>query len=80
MVFLNQGIAINSWIAIDGTCPVSCDVVGDEAQFELGTGEGWLNIHANEAALERLAQVFAEALRRWQEVPEGEEVNFTVKA
>lgn len=76
----SRGIEVSAWATVDGTCALSCDVVGEQAQFELGSGSGSLNLIVSECGLERLAQVASEALERLRAIPEGEDVCFTVTA
>jgi hypothetical protein len=74
-------IITNTWVAVevDDTCSLSCEVVGDQAQFQFGQGrDGSLNLVINESSLERLARLVNDALERWGEIPEGHEVSFTV--
>jgi hypothetical protein len=79
-VFTNQGIAVDSWVSVDGQCWLSCDVIGDQAQFDFGHSTGSLHLNVSEAALARLVQVATEALTRFQAIPDGEEVCFSVTA
>jgi hypothetical protein len=56
-----QGIAVSASVLMDGDCALSCDVIGDQAQFEFGTGTGSLSLIASEDGLERLAKVASDA-------------------
>lgn len=47
-VFTSQGIATDSWVLISGDCELSCEVVGDQAQFEFGHGTSSLHLNASE--------------------------------
>ena len=74
-------IITNTWVAVevDDTCALSCEVVGDQAQFQFGnSGDGSLSLAINESSLERLARLVNDALARWAEIPEGHQVSFTV--
>jgi hypothetical protein len=74
-------IITNTWVAVevDDTCSLSCEVVGDQAQFQFGHGgDGSLSLVINEGSLERLARLANEAVERWGAIPEGHEVSFTV--
>ena len=77
-MFTNQGIAVNAWVTVDGDCSLSCDVIGDQAQFEFGTSTGSLNLIASETGLARLATVANDALTRLRDMPPGQEVSLTV--
>jgi hypothetical protein len=77
-MFTSQGIGVDAWVTLDGTCSFSCDVVGEQAQFEFGSSAGSLNLLASECALEQLARVATEALQRLRAIPEGQEVCFSV--
>ncbi|MGH3436525.1 MAG: hypothetical protein ACRDRN_08655 [Sciscionella sp.] len=74
----HRGIALDSWAMVDGECPITCEVIGDQAQFLLGHSVGSLNLIASETGLAALVGVATEALRRWQAIPHGEKVLFTV--
>lgn len=76
----SQGIGVDSWVMMDGDCAVSCEVVGDQAQFMFGHGTGSLHLIATEDALATLVGVAAEALRGFRAVPVGGEVCFAVTA
>jgi hypothetical protein len=75
---VEKRISVNSWVTIGGDCPVVCDMVGDQAQFEFGTMTGSLNLVTDESGLVLLHRIADEALTRLRAIPEGEEVSFTV--
>lgn len=79
-MFTNQGIALDTYVQIDGSCTLSCEVIGDEAQFEFGHRTGALSLITNEDSLTKLANVATEALHRLRATQEDEEVSFTVVA
>ncbi len=57
-----QGIAMDAWIDVDGDCPMVGEVVGREAQIELGHSTGSLHLVLTERGLGNLADVLATAL------------------
>ena len=59
----NRGIATDSWAAIDGDCPVAGELVGDQAQLELGVSTASLHLVCTEAGLHNLVTVAAGLLR-----------------
>jgi hypothetical protein len=61
-MFTHQGIAIDAWAKIEGECPISYEVVGDEVQFELGGSSASLNLVASEKGLTTLVSASLEAL------------------
>lgn len=79
-VFTSQGIATDSWVLINGDCVLSCEVIGDQAQFEFGHGTSALHLNTSEEGLVKLVQVATEALHRLLAIPEGEEVCFSLTA
>ena len=79
-MFTSQGIATDSWVLINGDCALSCEVIGDQAQFEFGHGTSSLHLNASEEGLVKLVQVATEALNRLLAIPEGEEVCFSLTA
>lgn len=64
-MFTVSGICVDSWVRVEGPCDITCDVVGDEAQFRFGgersTG---LQMIVTEEVLENLVQKSADALHR----------------
>lgn len=79
-MFTHRGISVDSWVLMEDDCPLSCDMIGDQAQFTFGHASGSLHLVATEEALEKLVRVASEALDRLRAIPEGEEVCFTVTA
>jgi hypothetical protein len=61
-MFTHQGIAIDAWAKIEGECPISYEVVGDEVQFELGGSASALNLVATENGLAALVDASQRAL------------------
>jgi len=61
-MFTHHGIAVDAWARIEGDCVVKCDVVGDEAQFEIGHRTASLNLVATRAGLKSLMAASADAL------------------
>jgi hypothetical protein len=79
-MFADRGIGLDTWVTIDETCGLHCEVIGDQAQFEFGHLGQMHHLIANEAALALLAQVASQALARWQSAAENDRVSFTVTA
>jgi hypothetical protein len=79
-MFTHRGIAVDSWVMMEDECAVSCDMIGDQAQFTFGHGSGSLHVVATEEALAKLVRVATESLDRLRAIPDGEEVCFTVTA
>ncbi|WP_158880965.1 hypothetical protein [Amycolatopsis anabasis] len=61
-MFTYNGIAVDAWARIEGRCPISCEVIGNEAQFEIGTNVASLNLVITEDGLEKLLAAAAKAL------------------
>lgn len=57
-----MGIGLDTWATVDGDCPIECEVVSSEAQFELGHRTGSLHLVMTEDSLRRLAAVANHAL------------------
>jgi hypothetical protein len=66
-MFTHQGIAIDAWAKIEGECPISYEVVGDEVQFELGGSAASLNLVATEKGLTTLVSASLRALSTLRE-------------
>jgi len=64
-VFTVSGICVDSWVKVEGHCSITCDIVGDEAEFRFGgaysTG---LCMIVTEEGLEKLVHTSTDALRR----------------
>lgn len=58
-----EGISVDAWVIMDGECPLTCDVVADQAQLTLGRGAASLQIVASESGLNTLAEAATNALR-----------------
>ncbi|SNR48721.1 hypothetical protein SAMN06265360_10783 [Haloechinothrix alba] len=62
-MFSSHGIEVDSWVRIDGSCRITGEVVGDEAQLRLGgVRSSGLDMIADEAGLERLVARCSEVL------------------
>jgi hypothetical protein len=59
-----QGIAMDAWIDVDGDCPMSGEVVGSQAQIELGHSTGSLHLVLTERGLGNLVDVLTTALTK----------------
>jgi len=66
-MFTHQGIAIDAWARIEGECPISYEVVGDEVQFELGGSAAALNLVATEKGLTTFVSASLQALSTLRE-------------
>jgi hypothetical protein len=75
-VFTSQGIAMDSWVLMSGDCALSCEVIGDQAQFEFDHGTSSLHLNASEEGLAKLVQVATEALHKLLAVPGRRSVFF----
>ncbi|MGQ0839144.1 hypothetical protein [Actinokineospora sp.] len=64
-MFTHRGIGIDSFAKIESDCPMTCEVVGNEAQFEFGHATHCLNLVITEQALHHLAAVVADALAKF---------------
>jgi hypothetical protein len=51
------GIAFESWVNIDGDCPMTNQVSASDAQLELGHGAGALHLVITQGGLHKLLQV-----------------------
>ncbi|OZM75184.1 hypothetical protein CFN78_03220 [Amycolatopsis antarctica] len=58
----NHGIATDAWAAIDGDCPISGELVGEEGQLELGVRTASLHLVCSESGLRNLVAVATEVL------------------
>ncbi|MDQ3577699.1 MAG: hypothetical protein M3443_08895 [Actinomycetota bacterium] len=61
-MFTHRGIAVDSFARIGSGCPITCEVVGNEVQFEFGDPAHCLNLVITDEALERFAAMVTEAL------------------
>lgn len=60
-----SGIHVDSWVRIEGQCDITCEIIGDEAQFQFGgTFSSGLNMIVTEEALRKLVHASRDALRR----------------
>jgi hypothetical protein len=57
-----MGIALDTWVSVDGDCPVECEVSTNQVQIELGHGTGSLHLVMTEQGLARLAGAAGKAL------------------
>jgi len=78
MVFPSRGIDVETWVTASRECDVSCEVIGDQAQFKLGDTDTSLHLVMDSKVLDRLAEVAAQTQKQWLDVPSGEFANFTV--
>jgi hypothetical protein len=76
----HDAIVLDSWVRVEGDCPLRCEVIGNDANFEFGTKISALHLTASEPALIKLVAVATEALNRLQAIPNGQEVEFVVHA
>ncbi|OZM71455.1 hypothetical protein CFN78_20115 [Amycolatopsis antarctica] len=53
---------MDAWARIEGDCPVRCQVVGGEAEFEIGDRAASLSIVATRSGLAALASASQRAL------------------
>lgn len=51
------GIAFESWVNIDGDCPMTQQVSASDAQLELGHGAGSLHLVITQGGINKLLQV-----------------------
>ncbi|HWE88985.1 MAG TPA: hypothetical protein VG317_05920 [Pseudonocardiaceae bacterium] len=79
-MFTDRGISVDASVLVEGHCSVSCEVLGDQAEFTFGSDRGALSLLANEAALAKIARISTEAITRLQAIPEGQEVCFQLSA
>ena len=64
-MFTVSGICVDSWVRVEGCCGITCDVVGDEAQFRFGGARSTgLQMIVTEDALEKIVHTSTHALRR----------------
>jgi hypothetical protein len=64
-VFTVSGICVDSWVKVEGHCSITCDVVGDEAEFRFcGAHSTGLHLIATEEGLEKLVHTSMDALHR----------------
>jgi hypothetical protein len=68
-----QGIAMDTWVDIDGSCPIDVEVVGQQAQFQLGHATGSLHLVLNEKGLGKLTDALAAALAKLRNVDQPSE-------
>ncbi|MGB6162171.1 MAG: hypothetical protein WCF33_08405 [Pseudonocardiaceae bacterium] len=62
-MFTVGGICVDSWVRVEGHCGITCDVVGDEAQFRFGGARSTgLQMIVTEDALEKLVHTSMDAL------------------
>ncbi|HWC80765.1 MAG TPA: hypothetical protein VG756_12480 [Pseudonocardiaceae bacterium] len=73
-MFTHRGIGLATWASVDEDCSLSCEVIGDQAQFDVGHATGMLHLVVDQGALARLAEITAEALSAWRATPHGEKV------
>jgi hypothetical protein len=66
-MFTYQGIAIDAWAKIEGECPISYEVVGEEVQFEIGSSAASLNLVATEKGLATFVSASLQALSTLRE-------------
>lgn len=60
-----NSIKVDSWVVIDGDCPIGFEVEGREIQFRLGDIHGGgLDLVLSEEGLEKLAVKVTEALEQ----------------
>lgn len=71
-MFLSQGIAVDTWVMASRDCDMSCEIVGDQAQFTFGHASGSLNLVLDQAGLAKLADIVAASRTQWQATPTGE--------
>lgn len=58
-----SGFAVDAWVAIDGGHPITCEIVGDEAHFGIGTRAATVTLIASEEGLDKFVSTASEALR-----------------
>ncbi|HEX3784336.1 MAG TPA: hypothetical protein VHX38_32155 [Pseudonocardiaceae bacterium] len=75
-----NGIAMDTWVAVEDDCRLECEVVGEHAQFTFGSSGEVLMLAVGEDSLARFVSMAEEALTRWRVIPIGAEVNFRVIA
>lgn len=79
-MYMHEAIVLDSWVRVEEDCPLSCEVLGNDANFEFGTKTSSLHLTASEPALIKLVAVATEALTRLQAIPDGQNVEFVVHA
>jgi hypothetical protein len=63
-MFTVRGIGVDSYVKVDPDCPLTCDVVGEQAQFRFGSPRSTgLSLVLTEHGLERLIAAGTAALR-----------------
>lgn len=59
------GTSVETWVSIDGSCPVGWDVIEGEVQLRFGSGKTYaLELIADEQGVENLIRASQAALRR----------------
>jgi len=69
---------LDLWVAAKSAPGLACVVYGDDARFVFGTQGKALHVLVSAEGLEKLARVANEAWTRFDAIPDGEDVNFTV--
>lgn len=60
-----SGICVDSWVRVEGQCGITCDIVGDEAQFRFGGARSTgLHMIVTEECLRKLIRTSMDALHR----------------
>src|SRR6266567_5869685 len=60
-----QGISLDTWASLTAECDMSADVVGGQAQLQLGHQSGSLCLVTNEAGLAKLVRLASTVLTQW---------------
>lgn len=73
-MFTVSGICVDSWVRVEDHCGITCEVVGDEAEFRFG-GERSTGLHmiVTEEGLEKIARTSVDALHKMRAELDGHE-------
>jgi hypothetical protein len=62
-MFLIRGIGIDSLVAVDGDCPIECEVVGEQVQVRFGSERSTgLTLELSRPSADRLLASVADAI------------------
>jgi len=61
-----QGISLDTWASLTAECAMSAELVGGQAQIQLGHASGSLCLVTNEAGLAKLLRLADSVLTQWR--------------
>lgn len=77
-MFTTQGISLDVWAGLTAECAMSAEVVGNQAQLQVGHQSGSLSLVIDEPGLAKLLRLVTDVWTQWQAAANDVRTSFSV--